>query len=299
MKTRQLKYYLTVADELNFSRASEKLNIEASPLSRAIGDLESYFGVPFLHRRKGRIRLTIAGQVFREEAQHILDYIESVKHKVISANKGFRSQLRIGLTDGLVQPRIARLLALCREEEPQTAIRIATMDVRQMLDALERGHLDAAFTLDGEATGSYTKAVAWTERPAVALPIRHPLLARETIYLRDTKPYSFLVCHPETWSGGHYLLRKWFAETSSSLPREAVTASGHDTLMMLVGAGYGLGACLESRALTQPHPDVVFRPLGDTVSPAEILLVFKEPSPSPSLERFIERALRSVDSPVE
>lgn len=299
MKTRYFEYYLVVADELNFSRAAEKLNIEASPLSRAIRDLETHFGVRFLHRRKGRIRLTWAGQVFQEQARRILNCIESAKDRANSAAKGYRHQLRIGLTDGLAQPRIAQLLARCREEEPQTEIRITAMNVRQMLSALDHGHLDAAFTLDGDATAAYPKEYVWTERPAVALPIRHPLLAVEKISLHDIKPYPLLVCHPETWSGGHYLLRRWFAEVSSSLPPDAEFASGYDTLMMLVGAGYGLGLSLENWTSGQHHPDIVIRPLADPVSPAEILLVFKEASPTPELARFIERTLRTIGKPAD
>ncbi|MFW7269182.1 LysR family transcriptional regulator [Gluconacetobacter sp. Hr-1-5] len=297
MKTRHLEYYLVVANELNFTHAADKLAIEPSPLSRAIGELETQFGVRLLHRRKGRIRLTWAGEVFREHAREILNCIENAKARTMSAARGYRSQLRIGITDGLAQPRIAQLLARCREEEPQTEIRVTAMTVRQMLSALDRGYLDAAFTLDGDSTAAYPKECAWTDRPVVALPIRHPLLALEKISLQDIKRYPLLVCHPEMWSGGHYLLRRWFAEISSSLPREAAFASGYDTLMMLVGAGYGLGLSLENWRSREHHPDVVIRPLADPVFPAEILLVFKEASPVPELARFIERACHAVGGP--
>lgn len=72
MRLRHLRYFITVAEELNFTRASARLHIEPSPLSRAIKDLEDDLGVELLHRSKGRIRLTWSGEVFCKDARRLL-----------------------------------------------------------------------------------------------------------------------------------------------------------------------------------------------------------------------------------
>lgn len=76
MRLRHLRYFLVVADELNFTRASARLHIEPSPLSRAIKDLEHDVGVELLHRSKGRLRLTPSGEAFRQAVKRVLAHYE-------------------------------------------------------------------------------------------------------------------------------------------------------------------------------------------------------------------------------
>lgn len=136
MRIRHLRYFLVVAEELSFSRAATRVHIEPSPLSRAIKELESELGTRLFHRIQGRIRLTWAGEVFQEEARHVLMRMDGARARVHAAARGFRGRLRIGLADNLAQPRLTRLLACCREEEPLTEIKIVEMTVSEMVKAL-------------------------------------------------------------------------------------------------------------------------------------------------------------------
>jgi DNA-binding transcriptional LysR family regulator len=72
MELRHLRCFITVAEELHFSRAAERLNIEQSPLSRTIKQLENNLGVRLLERTPRGARLTWAGQVFLEDARRVL-----------------------------------------------------------------------------------------------------------------------------------------------------------------------------------------------------------------------------------
>ncbi|WP_232471886.1 LysR family transcriptional regulator [Pseudomonas aeruginosa] len=201
MRIRHLHYFLVVAEEQSFARAAARVHIEPSPLSRAIRDLEHQLGVQLLHRAKGRIRLTWAGQVFREEARRIVTFMESAKNRVQSASQGFHGRLRIGLADSLAQPRLTRLLARCREEEPRTEVRITEMSVNEMLQALSHDQIDIGFTVDNSSTPGYRKEAVWTERPAIAIPTHHPLLSHETIPVAEALRYPLVLCHPERCAG--------------------------------------------------------------------------------------------------
>lgn len=90
MRIRHLQYFLIVAQEQSFVRAAARANIEPSPLSRAIKDLEEQLGVQLLNRTKGRITLTWCGEVFRDEARRIIEYIESAKTRVAAASSDSR-----------------------------------------------------------------------------------------------------------------------------------------------------------------------------------------------------------------
>ncbi len=181
MRIRHLRYFLVVADELSFSRAANRVHIEPSPLSRAIKELEAELGVRLLQRARGKIRLTWAGEVFREEAHRMLSFMEGARTRVHAAARGYRGRLRIGLTDGLAQPRMTRLLARCREEEPLTEVRIFEMTVNEMINALSHDQIDAGFTVHAEPGNGLVKKAVWTDRPVIAIPKNHPLLSFEKI----------------------------------------------------------------------------------------------------------------------
>lgn len=290
MRIRHLRYFLAVAEELSFSAAATRVHIEPSPLSRAIKELEAELGVSLLHRTGGRIRLTWAGEVFREESHRMLIFMEGARTRVHAAAKGYRGRLRIGLTDGLAQPRLTRLLARCREEEPLTEVRIVEMSVKEMVKALGHDQIDAGFTVHTEQSNGFVKEVVWTDRPAIAIPKNHPLLALEKIPLQEVARHALILCHPELCLGGYEVIRRWFCEYTLPFPPVAEYVSGHEPMMMLVAAGYGIGVGLASQITLYSHPDVIIRPVTDDVPSMPTFITRLDKPPSEELIRFFTRA---------
>ncbi|CAI2479861.1 Cyn operon transcriptional activator [Serratia ficaria] len=290
MRIRHLHYFLIVAEEQSFTRAAARVHIEPSPLSRAIKELENQLGVRLLDRAKGRIRLTWPGEVFREEARRMLAFMDSAQTRVNSASQGYRGRLRIGLADSLAQPRLTRLLARCREEEPRTEVRIAEMTVQEMLQALRHDQIDVGFTVDGEAVNSCVKEPVWAERPAIAIPTHHPLLSFDKVPLEEALRYPLIFCHPEQCAGGHNVIRRWFNDGLSPSLSVAEYVSGHEPMIMLVAAGYGIGIGLESQMALYSHPDVIVRPVADEVPDSTTFIVVPDRPASKEMERFIKRA---------
>jgi len=289
---RHLRYFLVVAEELSFSRAAARVHIEASPLSRAIKELEIELGARLLQRTRGRIELTWAGEVFREEARKMLTFMEGARSRVHAAARGYRGHLRIGLSDSLVHPRLTKLLAKCREEEPLTEVRIIEMPFKEMVQALGHDQIDAGFTVHSELGDEFIKKVAWTDRPSIAVPKNHPLLSLEKISLQEIARHSLILYHPERCFGGYSIIRRWFCEYALPMPSIAEYASGHESMMMLVAAGYGVGFALESQVKLYDHPDVVIRPVTDDVPNAVTFLALLDKPYSEQLSRFITRIQR-------
>jgi DNA-binding transcriptional LysR family regulator len=292
MRIRHLHYFLVVAEELSFSRAAARVHIEPSPLSRAIKELESELGVRLLQRTKRHIHLTWAGEVFREEARRMLSFMEGAQNRVQAAEKGYRGRLRIGLTDSLAQPRFTKLLARCREEEPFTQVKIVEMTVNEMVKALAHDQIDAGFTVHTGLSTGLIKEVVWTDRPVIAIPKNHPLLSFEKIPLREVVRHTLILCHPELCSGGYEVTHRTFREFTVPLPEIAEYVSGHEPMMMLVAAGYGIGFGLESQVTLYNHPDVIIRPVTDDVPSAATFITMLDQPPSEELSRFITRAQR-------
>ena len=80
MEMHQVRYFLAVAEELNFTRASEKCNVTQPSLSRAIKILEEELGGPLFHRERESIRLTDLGNLVRPHLQLVYDHSRLVKH---------------------------------------------------------------------------------------------------------------------------------------------------------------------------------------------------------------------------
>lgn len=290
MRIRHLRYFLIVAEEQSFARAAARAHIEASPLARAIKELENQLGVHLLQRTKGRIRLTWPGEVFREEARRIVAFFENAQTRVHSASQGYHGRLRIGLTDSLAQPRMTTLLARCREEEPRTEVRITEMTVNEMLLALSHNQIDVGFTVENSSTPGYIKEAIWSERPAIAIPTHHPLLSHDKVPISEALRYPLVLCHPERCAGGYNVIRRWLHDSSTSAPDVAEYVSGHEPMLMLVAAGYGIGIGLESQIALYNHPEVIIRETTADIPSTATFAVTIERNRPPELERFIDRA---------
>ena len=111
IELRHLRYFIAVAEELNFRRAAERVHIDQTPLSRTIRDLEERWGVTLFVRAPRRLELTPAGIKLLAHARSLLIRLERTKRAVLAVDKRYREPLRIGLDDCMAQLRLAECLA--------------------------------------------------------------------------------------------------------------------------------------------------------------------------------------------
>lgn len=197
MELRHLRYFQAVADELHFSRAAEKLHIEQSPLSRAIKELEEELGVVLFARTTRSTRLTRAGKLFLEHVPRVFAALQQARDSVKAAANGFHGQLRIALSDGITPSRLAALLALCRQEEPEVEIRFFEVPISQQIRGLNEDLYDVGFAQSDEVGDGITAMPAWSDALMVAVPARHSLLAHKRIPLDELLRYPLVLCDPQ------------------------------------------------------------------------------------------------------
>src|SRR3982751_631895 len=99
MELRHLRYFVAVAEELNFGRAAERLRIAQPPLSRQIRDLERELGTPLFERVPRGVQLTAAGQAFLPEARLTLAQAERAQRTAERAARGEIGRLRVGVVE--------------------------------------------------------------------------------------------------------------------------------------------------------------------------------------------------------
>jgi DNA-binding transcriptional LysR family regulator len=298
MELRHLRYFVAVAEELHFARAAQRLHIEQSPLSRAIKALEIDLGAQLFDRDPGGTRLTWAGQVLLEDARRVFTAIDQAKSNVQAAASGYRGALRIALSDGLVPQRLAALLTLCREEEPEVDIRLFEIPLAQQIKGLRSDQYDAGFARSDEVGEGILATAAWDDPLVLALPARHPLLVHKYIPLQEALRYPLVLCHPEACEGGHRQIER-LLRTVDVQPVVAEHVATQELMLALISAGYGLGFACEAQIAACQHADVVPRPLAGTAPLLSTYLLRPAFEPSPQLRRFIERACPPEKAPKE
>lgn len=297
MELRHLRCFVVLAEELHFARAAERLHIEQSPLSRTIKELEERLGVRLFNRDRRGTHLTHAGEIFLQGVRRVFATLEQAKESARAVASGHCGLLRIALSDGVAQPRLATLLALCREEAPAVEIRLTEVPLAEQLRGLRNDAFDAGFARSGDFGDDIDAYPVWREQLVVAVPSRHPLLAHELIPLEDLLRYPLVMCHPEVCEGYCRQVDRVLRMVETE-PNVAERATSLEMMLTLVAAGYGVGFVTAERIAVCRHPDVVARPLALGNAALTTYLLTKANRDSPErLEAFIGRARREFQDP--
>lgn len=289
MELRHLRCFIAVAEELHFARAAERLHIEQSPLSRAIKELEEDLGVRLFERTTRSTRLTWAGQVFLEDVRRVFTTIDQAKASVKAAATGYRGILRIALSDSVAQPRLAALLAQCREEEPEVEIRLFEKPLSQQVKGLRSGLYDAGLAQTADVGKGIIAEPVWSDALVVAVPARHPLLAHKRIPLDEVLRYPLVLCQLEMCEG-YCRQIETVLRAADTQPIVAEYVATFDLMMTLVTAGYGLGFASASQIPVCRHQEVIARPLAGRAPMLTTYVLRPDVDPSEQLNRFINRA---------
>lgn len=183
MESRPLRYFVAVAEELNFARAADRLGISAPPLSRAIRRLEGDLGVTLFERTTHQVTLTPAGRVLLDQARTALDALDAAvrrtqraaatEPKVVLAVK---ADSDAGLLDDILVRYATDPAAL------PVAVRLCGWG--EQPDLLRRGEADVALIHEWfDSTGLDTELVA-VEASVAAVPVGHPLADPPTVGVR-------------------------------------------------------------------------------------------------------------------
>ncbi|MBB6463066.1 LysR family transcriptional regulator [Flammeovirga kamogawensis] len=142
MEIRHLKYFLAVAEELNFTKAANKLFISQPPLSRQIKELENELGAKLFERNNKKVVLTEAGKYFKEEVINQLQNLESVVLKTKKISENVNGEYRIGYISSTFSDKIAQLIKFLMGQYPFLKIKLYEVSTSKQIAALEQNKLD-------------------------------------------------------------------------------------------------------------------------------------------------------------
>jgi DNA-binding transcriptional LysR family regulator len=180
---RHLRYFVAVAEELNFSRAARRLRMAQPPLSAAIRQLEAELGTDLFKRSSREVTLTEAGHVLLQGARRTLAEAERAVSDARRAGAGEIGSLRIGFSWSARFETLPALGQAFRARQPDVELLTEEMWNARMIPALRSGTIDFALSLCPETSDGLTYATIRTERVIALLTTTHPLAREASIAL--------------------------------------------------------------------------------------------------------------------
>ncbi len=262
IELRHLRHFVAVAEELNFRRAAERVHVDQTPLSRTVRDLEDQLGVLLLVRTTRSLRLTPAGTRLLNEARKILLRVERTKRAVRETDLRYRMPLRIGIADGIAQPKLASCFASWRGLAPETPLVLSEMRAAELLVALQREEVDAGFSFGVKDDGSIEQAEAWSYPLVALVPAVHELAALGSVSLVTAAVFPMIACHPDHEPGMRHqtdaIVRKHVADTVAAAATSLLAG-----FITRIGAGQGIGLIDSGHLENLQRTDVVAVPLAE------------------------------------
>src|SRR2546423_780244 len=181
MEMHQVRYFLAVAQELNFSRAAEKCNVSQPSLSRAIQQLEGELGGPLFHRERHLTHLTDLGEMVRPHLETV--YEAAIKAKRLSQDISQKKKvpLKLGIMSTISPDEIVDLIAALEEKYPGLELKLSDADAKTLRVRLLDGDLECViYALPGEEADDRTHVMPlFSEQMVIVINRRHRLAKDE------------------------------------------------------------------------------------------------------------------------
>ena len=286
MDLRQIRYFLALATELNYTRAASQLNISQPPLTRHIQQLEYSIGVTLFNRSTRGVALTQAGKIFLEEARKIVALADQAVNKTKLAHQGQIGRLDIGIFGSSTISVIPTLLIELRKTYPDIIISLQNTTKTQQIDGVREKHLDIGFNRIYPSVPDLAVETVMIENLYVALHKDHPFANNQTIEVKDLVDQPFIL-FPNN-------VRPSFADNVIMLCSNAGFAPNvvHDvedifTAIALVSAGLGIAIVPES-AISLRLSGVRYHLLDAKEAKVDLSCVYRPDNQSPALLAFLE-----------
>jgi DNA-binding transcriptional LysR family regulator len=289
MELRHLRYFVKVASELHFGRAAEALGISQPPLSQQIRLLEQELDVQLFERSSRKVRLTVAGRLFLEEAKATLaqaDHAVSVTRRAATGELG---ELTIGLSAStLYVSMVADAISSFHRDHPDVHLLFKELSFDAQRDAVESGSLDLGFVRSNREpvlpAGVSTQRLV-TDRMYVAMRKGHPLSS-------STEPIDVaalagepMVHYPYDREGFLEDLHRLF-DHAGLRPRLRQETHEMSTLLGLVAAGFGISVLPGS--LKRLEVDTLhYREVNGAAALSSMWLLYRAELASPAARAFI------------
>ena len=279
---RELRYFLAVAEELNFTRAAARLHIAQQALSAAIRELEQTLGVRLFTRSTRHVALTRAGEELVPAAQRILADVGDAVQLVQQAAAGRRGRLMVGVALAVHgTPLVREAIRRFAEQSSDVDLQVVGYDHSDPSAGLASGASQAAFVLGPLTVDGLESLTVLSESRHVMLPADHPLADRDRLYVADLAglPWLRVPAPDSAWT------RFWFQHPLGEPATGPEIRSGVEWVPA-VESGRAVGYTLPTLAADYLPPQIVTVPIVD-VEPGSVLLAWLAEGADPLVEALV------------
>ena len=295
MELRQLKYFVAVAEELNFGRAAERVYLTQPALSQQVRKLEEDLGVTLFRRSRRQVELTEAGQALLKGTRRVLVEIEQIVQTVREVGGAGSSRLRVGFPEYANHTPVAKILQAFRKRYPDVELEEHEMFLLQQtprqVSGLRNGTLDVGFLLLPVDDDALALERVLSIELVAALPEGHPLTAQREVPMRALAGERLILFsrrfHPNSYD---YIVGccKEAGFSPNVVQRNEPQLYSGSTTYRMVASGAGIGIVVPPLALGTLPPGVVFRPLREPTPALDLVAAWRRNDPSPNLRAFLE-----------
>ncbi len=288
MNLRVLKYFITVAECLNFSKASELLHISQPTLSRQIALFEEEMGIPLFNRTKPNIQLTLAGEVCLKKSRYILHQYENMRSALCEIKKGNIGSISIGYVN-LSQFRImTNAIDYVHKKTPDIQLNVTQLPLPEIQTAIIQRKIDIGFDMKvniNESGEICYKKITDSKLYAV-VSRRHKLAKRESISLSELEKEKIVIFErkqaPNLFDSIVSMCSKF-----GFTPNFSVFSNNMESVLMLVGVGQGI-ALMDETAKILETEHTIFIPINDCKMSYNWYLSWHKENDNPCLPTVID-----------
>jgi DNA-binding transcriptional LysR family regulator len=287
VELRQLRYFVAVAETLNFGRAAARLHMSQPPLSRQIKAFETELGTALFVRTSRGVRLSAAGNALLADARRLLREADAIAAGAHALGRGEIGSVRLGFISTASYNVLPRVLPDFHRRRPGVRLHLqeATSDAQTAM--LREGELDVALLVPPVSDADCAYRALLREPLVAALPAQRRWARRVPLATLADEPF---VLFPRKAGAGLYDLIVGFCRETGFTPRIEQEAIQMPTIVSLVAAG--MGVSLVPASLRQMRrTGVVYRPLHEESPLMELGLAWRSREVEPAVAAFVDHVI--------
>jgi DNA-binding transcriptional LysR family regulator len=296
MELRHLRYFLAVAEALNFTKAAAQLRIAQPALSRRVQDLEEEIGVDLLKRSPRGVILTAEGKLFLEKTRQLLKLADESVEQVRALARGQYGDLHIGYSPSPTVEILPPALAAFQKAFPRVNVLLHDASQRELTEGLQSGTLELAIMVPpaDDQTAGIQFEVLRTYSLCVAMTAVHPFARMKSIPLEKLAAEPLVVLRPKDYPEADRYLDRLFASIPAK-PRIAVECDSASSLITEVEAGRGIALATPVFKLVAGKR-LLYRPLTGTTEVLSVGIArASKGDVTPAGEKFCEILRKTSD----
>jgi DNA-binding transcriptional LysR family regulator len=292
LDTRLLRAFLTVAEELSFTRAAQRLFLAQQALSSQVQQLESRLGLRLFERTTRKVALTAAGERLLPHARTALAALDAASAELDALKRAERTTLRVGMSGTAMVALVGETIRRFSERHPDVVLAVSNTPLNQPSGGLREGAADVAFVRPPFVDEGISMVTVATEPRYIAVPRDHPLAARDHVRPED------VVNEPWIWvEGADPRARAFWSleEFRGGRPlRTGTRITSIEEAFGAVAAGVAITCQGESavRAIGAGWPQLRFVALKG-VPPAQIAVAWRTSADSALVQAMIRTAIET------